>query len=73
MSLGDSPAFPDGDQSLFAARTGMTYRQLVAAMALQGVIGTDSNPGVIPIDRETAARRAVAYADALIAELEKKP
>ena len=77
-SLGDSPAFPtelevrDERTSAFYTvnHLGMTYRQLVAAMALQGLLAFHGNSGPVGDDLYRAALR---HADALIAEFEKKP
>jgi len=56
-----------GRPVVHAAQEGLTKRDLIAAMVLQGTL---SNPN----DRRTpveAAAKAVEYADALIAELAK--
>lgn len=49
--------------------TGATMRQVYAAHALQGIIASEGPD--IPTPPVVAAKRAVKYADALIAELRK--
>lgn len=72
--LANQPAFPLPSESNFGeitreAQPGMTLRQYYAGKALAGML---SNPETIgPIDGY--AHDAVKAADALIAELEKKP
>ena len=56
---GDRLAFPAPYEPY-----GLTKRELLAAMAMQGQIGE-------PKFAEAIARRAVIYADALLAELAK--
>lgn len=59
----DSPAFPGQTAS------GLTKREYFAALALQG-LAADSNITTTP---EYISARAVRFADALIAELNKDP
>ncbi len=47
---------------------GMTYREYVAAQALVGLLANYSSEDTLPDEYELASE-AVAYADALIAEL----
>lgn len=51
-----------------AAEEGLTKRELIAAMALQGVLSCTANEGWTATDH---ARYAVDAADVLIAELSK--
>lgn len=54
--------------------TGLTKRELFAAMAIQGLLGAAWHPdmGVSPFSKpEETARTAVQIADALLAELAK--
>jgi hypothetical protein len=66
----DGPAFPnmnyEGHQM-----GGLTKRELFAAMAMQGLVTTYTiyRDNLFP----TSAAAAVAYADALLAELQKEP
>jgi len=55
---------------------GLTKREHIAAMALQGFIGGDLGSGtelVHPSDAEQLARNAVRCADALLVALEAEP
>ena len=63
------PAFPQS-QEIYG---GLSTRQLFAAMAMQGLIGSDRvSPEHSPVWPDSVvAARAVAMADALIAELNK--
>lgn len=65
MSPND-PIFP----SYKRPDAGMTLRQVLAAVALQGYIASHTE-GCPPPAPETAAQRALEYADALIVELAK--
>lgn len=60
------PAYPDPHKQTFSG-IGLTKRELFAAMAMQG-INSDGIPGRHH-NHEQTARDAVAYADALLAEL----
>lgn len=59
----NAQAFPDEDSS------GLTKREYFAAMAMHDCI-VKEGPGY-PFSEKELARRAVEYADALIAELNK--
>jgi len=68
MKPGDFAAFPiqssDAQGSLYAEQ-GLTKREYIAAVCLQGILGDpqcDAGPG-------TAANLAIKYADALLAAL----
>lgn len=73
MSNANDSAFPlsanfkDGHEVTY----GLTKRELFAAMAMQGILSTetadDSFTGTL------VAKRSVAFADALLAELAKQP
>lgn len=52
--------------------SGLTKRELFAAMAMQGLLAAESENWKFP-DEETLAARAALQADALIAELNKEP
>ena len=65
----NAPAYPCGQDvtmGLWKPETGLTKREMFAAMAMQGILssGSDAAGG-------TVARWAVEYADELLAELEK--
>jgi hypothetical protein len=64
---GQWPAFPDAGMG----QEGMSFRDYVAAHALQGVIAMHADPDCLRPDAEDAARWAVEYADALLAQLAK--
>jgi len=75
MSNADKPAFPnDGmlPEGAFGWMNGLTKRELVAAMAMQGLLAKGEQkkgellPGLLAAD-------AVDYANALLSELEKTP
>lgn len=67
MSIGDQQAFPiallDDDDAL-----GMTYRQWLIGMALNGSITENSASSTV----EEAAESAILYADAIIEALDKE-
>lgn len=72
MSAGDNPAFPsriplyaDEDLKHFS---GLTVREYFAAKALDGML---ANPDIESISPSETAGVAIAYADALIAALNK--
>ena len=65
MNLADEPAFPVPGR---ADRQGMTLREHYAGLAMQGMLADQS----IDESAEECAAVAVLFADALIAELEKK-
>jgi hypothetical protein len=63
MENKDKPAFPAE-----AKLQGLTKRELIAAMAMQGLVGSDRTRGW---QSEQVAQGAVIYADLLLKELEK--
>ncbi len=80
---GTSPAFPvmkeilelnpatDLYEAKFKPLGGLTKRELIAAMALQGLYGWDHNKGRILMDYTSRAYEAVLAADLLLIELAK--
>ncbi len=77
MKNGDMPAMPGkfsedvgGNVPVWHVASGLTKRELFAAMAMQGLLASPVY-GPDPISFPETAPLAVAYADALIAELEK--
>jgi hypothetical protein len=58
-----------GDEAAFTSdcTTGLTKRELFAAMAMQGMLGLP-----VPMSHAVASHVAVEAADALLAELAKK-
>ena len=71
---GDSPAYPfvcENHSQTQTADCGLTKREVIAAMAMQGLVAHPSNEPRI----SQYATEAVKFADALLAELErtKKP
>ncbi len=77
MSAAHEPAFPRRHtkrrvgalQEDVYYDPGVTTRQYFAGLAMQGLL---ANPECINLDTVTAARNAVAFADALIRKLEAK-
>lgn len=69
MSNGDECAFPATNDSV----SGLTKRELFAAMAMQGALssGTEVPVGKEQTRFEVVAQNSVAFADALLAELER--
>lgn len=71
MSKLNKPAFPLPSDFNSQIQTGMTMREHYAGLAMQGLINQEqpdfTNGSVFDV-----AESAVAYADALIAELSKK-
>jgi len=52
---------------------GMTIREWYAGLAMQGMLASYTDPNMSFPEREAAAKTAVEFADALIAELNKTP
>jgi hypothetical protein len=77
VSIGNNHAFPrpasdfldeHGDRlKHFEAERGMTYRQWLVGMALQGLLSNAGNQ----LDFELAAEEAIGHADSVLAQLEK--
>ena len=70
----DRGPFTDDGEPLTQYHDGLSKREYFAAMAMQGMLATDAMQGVrveTSIE-ELTAHASVCYADALIAELEKK-
>lgn len=68
-AYGNHPAFPN--ESAAGRYFGLTKRELIAAMAMQGLAAVPLQ-GSSPSEAvKSDAQRAVEYADALIAELAK--
>ena len=73
MSRADEPAFPVPETAVGGQRMrgGLSKREYFAAMAMQGMLASgisERNSGPVSL-----AMSAVEQADALLAELEKKP
>ena len=72
-ALGDEPAHPftehNDDGSHYCDNAGLTKRELIAAMAMQGFASDPSCTG----EASVYAGVAVKWADALLAELAKEP
>ena len=66
MTFGDDFAYPNQETQEWARSTGLTKRELFAAMAMQGLIGTDLSGSAADL-----AVVSIQAADALIAELSK--
>jgi hypothetical protein len=63
----DKPAYPFDPATMKAGvHTGLSRRELFAAMAMQGILSRTS------MERGTLSQIAVSAADALIAELDKE-
>lgn len=84
MKNGDMPAMPLSqemndrlEEGYFYVGNGLTKREHFAGLAMQGYLAGNMawsdalNGGYAPITPEDSAHEAVAYADALLAELEK--
>ena len=67
----NQPAYPHDDGPY--AKHGLTKRELIAAMAMQGLASVPSPGGVTTAGIAHDVGAAVAYADALLAELAKEP
>lgn len=61
----------DGGYMKTIAEPGITKRELFAAMAMQGLASVPAEGGLKPSYIAADAANAVAYADALLAELAK--
>lgn len=79
--LGQIAVFPMGDHREYSPEFGLSYRQWLVGMALQGML---ANPRQHDSTEEYAnncgdsfeqciAEAAVSHADAVLAELEKQP
>lgn len=64
------PAFPAEDDDMNFT-TGMTLRDYFAAKAMAAIITAEWDYNYMRITNQSAAREAVNFADALIAELAK--
>jgi hypothetical protein len=64
MSKGNEPAYPEYFDN---GGRGLTKRELIAAMAMQGMIAGGR------YGEEEVSAISVAYADALLAQLSKEP
>lgn len=80
MKNSDQPAFPVTDEMISrgyeysgeSVFTGLTKREKIAAMAMQGILAnTNTISNVAYTPGGEVAKVSVAYADALLAELEK--
>lgn len=68
-TLADQQAFPIPGSEINNPEPGMTYRQWLAGLAMQGILAARPNPK----EWSEYAEACVDMADALIAELEKAP
>ncbi len=76
---GKKPAYPRAKQILgsgedyheIPAETGLTKRELIAAMAMQGIVANSATDTVY--EPTEVAKAAVEYADSLLTELQKQP
>ena len=62
---GSDNAYPYHDDD--ASRNGLTKREMLAAMAMQGILS--SHPGEVPFNADACAEQAIAHADALLSSL----
>lgn len=70
MKNGDQPAYPLDPGKQPGLNAGLTKRELIAAMAMQGILSNSiSQESMMPQD---AAYRAILCADELIKQLEQK-
>lgn len=70
----EAPAYPVHADTI--SGIGLTKRELIAAMALQGILSNhwrlnDYKNNIDAMGAEMAGKQAVLYADALLIELEK--
>lgn len=70
MRIGDRPAFPTTDGDELRVENGMTYRQWLVGMAMQGML---ANPNNIDLNDNGIAKEAIACADATLTKLEPLP
>jgi hypothetical protein len=75
VSIGKQPAFPTFSDAVYQPDcSGMSYRQWLVGMALQGLLAKwDPSEGKDVADHEDVAFWSVQYADATIRELEQTP
>lgn len=81
IGMGEYNKLPEGHpdresryiEAVAKACTGLTKRELFAAMAMQGLAAVPAEGGLKPEYIQTDAKNAVIYADALLAALEKQP
>ncbi|MCE8034581.1 hypothetical protein EKK97_13850 [Billgrantia tianxiuensis] len=75
MSNADMPAMPVTQDQDTTRTIGLTKREHFAAMAMQGYLSGQlawcGNGEFLTVSDKEAAKEAVAYADALLAELER--
>jgi hypothetical protein len=72
MNIGERPAFPVSPSDIIGSYEpdpGMTYRQWLAGMVLQGLVARPLIDGSASV--EDRVEVAISYADALIEELSK--
>ena len=60
-------AFPTTETENYLPAEGLTKREMLAAMAMQGILS--SLPSEAPYNAETCAAQAIAHADALLGKL----
>lgn len=71
MKLADTPAFPVPAPDGSGYYSGITVRQWLAGMAMQGMISCSHDN--CPHDTESVVRYSLQFADALIIALETSP
>lgn len=72
MENKDQPAYPNpGGAELYAA-AGLTKRELIAAMAMQGIVSALAASPKIITDRVEVAKISIMYADELLTQLQKQ-
>lgn len=66
------PAFPDPRRGVSGSigETGLSKRELLAGMAMQGFLASYAGVGTVP-NRELVAEKSIGYADELLKQLEK--
>ena len=67
MNIGNQAAFPNDPCGQYGPSPGMTYRQWLIGMTLQGSIASDTGQA---LSVEKLARWSIEAADAVIAKLE---
>jgi hypothetical protein len=72
MRPGNNPAFPIVTPDMpVEGSPGLTKRELLAAMAMQGYLAMYAGPDIAAPTANAVAQASVDYADALLAELAK--
>lgn len=69
MTIGNQPAFPAEADGGYGPAPGMTYRQWLIGMALQGIIAADHENA---LTEKACANGAILCADAVLSRLDSE-